>query len=271
MIDNKKGAIARNYLIVILVAIIGGVIVLVFTATFAGGVQTGFGESMCTMTSSIRGHTVNVGKFEQHLFPELCETKTVYIEPTKSVGCPSVGRDFDEDEIADIPKTPENCAAEQIINLAARCWAMRGKGGYEPGDFDCYFACLEPVYQKSGEEVSVSEYLEAGSPSGYTEYKLELDNSHLLTILDDAVAIEKRGGDIGYSNVIAASDIDGFSEIKLTSGKFLKIVYVDEEGNLGESEDRIKISETDVRCVFDQGFNSGSELLPSGGLIGGSG
>jgi len=246
--QSKRGVAVYGAVILLVIVIFSGVIIIGFTNIIRGGVVEGFPEIMCTLTSSIRGNAQIVGI---KIWPELCETKVIDVDPADWKKCPTVDTsdlDFDNIEPYQLVSSShygsspvkaflKECAAEQVVNLATRCWSMRGRGAYDPGSLTCYYSCLQKPYIMDGELLTLKESVkldedEKKSAKNGENENLEvvgytLSKDDILNVLRGSKTENKLGDKITYSSVLNEGNLDFVNDLE--SDSFVKITFIDDE------------------------------------------
>ncbi len=125
--NGKKAALQFSFVNLLLVLIAGGIILLIMYS-FADTARDATIDNFCKLSA------VTKAKFGVIGFPELCETRIYNIDPFARNKC---HWDYLEEKYP-TRSIGKMCAAEQVVDLLARCWNIRGSSYFDPGDFQCF-------------------------------------------------------------------------------------------------------------------------------------
>ncbi len=142
---NKKGMEVHGFVMKLILAIVGAMIVISFLVFFQLRSGGDVSDGMCQFSNSVRGAGSGIFKeIEQSRpgavmpkTPRFCKTQLVKIQPDDFTKCdPQLEADwFIPNKRADAVRA---CAAQQIAELAYRCWKMNGEGAWNPDSWVCF-------------------------------------------------------------------------------------------------------------------------------------
>lgn len=234
--------------VTLILLLVSGIILISIYLTIGTSIIESSGQAFCALSSAIRSKT-NIPGINLKVYPELCESSVVNIVPTDSSKCLGytaflAQNNKDNPDLAP-QKDPKKCAQEQIVKLAANCWTQRGRGGLNPGDFTCFYSCVEPYYTlDKGEKeplfLSREEAIE--EPEALINNFRIGDSSIYEALLLRAASIS--GKNISYSNIISNSEMD--VKLSINSGQFIKIDFEDDTGK--KPKDKIIITTLGTGC-----------------------
>ena len=173
---NRKG-MSDKAIVVIVIAVImalGALSLFMWVRYFADDATydqiCGFGVAMRDKTELLNMH---------FFIEEFCVTRPKDIWPDDWEKC---------NETFKVNEDLSGCLAEQVVKLAKTCWVIRGSGGKDVGDMDCYtITIFEPNADKyKGESISVDHKLlkkvmNTYGPPGGAVYSDSLSNGLGLT------------------------------------------------------------------------------------------
>lgn len=116
------------------------------------------------------------------------------------------------------------CAAESVVDYSARCWSIRGEGLTNPGDFECYFLCLNDPLT----DVSVPELKELG-------INMDKIRKGEIEYVADTVDTNRRftERDIKYSTFLKDED---FNLIDIEFSRFFTVAFNNKEIHLESTQ-----------------------------------
>jgi len=170
------------------------------TYIYTSGITRGGDEKSCKINSLGRDLDSSVN--------DICELKVLELFADKESKCKSSG-----------PFEFNTCAAEQLANLAARCWDMRGEGKLDVGDFTCFEVCLRSGDVKCSGLGCFLDRVSFIPP--YTIPQSTMDG--VLASADLSKGIQ---GSIKYSDYLPEGTVEIVSTI--SSGRYVKVKYADD-------------------------------------------
>ena len=263
---SKKGITPTKVIVGLILLIFSAFIIIAVYSAVVAPAPSGVGSTYCSFASYMRSNSLR-------LFPETCMTQTVHIDPTNTVlcpnavsiaggtlpgyGCSNTAYTTEEDceaangiwglQDIEIQPSPHWCASEQLAQLATRCWAMRGAGAWDPGDFTCFYACLQTAVDEGGT----------------TTYFAKLGD--VATMIANGNFVSPQGDEIAYKDILPLSRyFHQTGSEALLSGQYVRIDF--DEGTdvgggglvpiagelttqiIGGPKDKILIKKTGAQC-----------------------